>query len=129
MFSSALATLNFSLSFLIGLSAAPLTFVRPISPSTPASRRIALAALQYAVLVALSPVVVVGVASQELMGKGLANGEWAGAVGTLDAVRQVLVQAAFGWHVWGLWTQVVVWLVWWPAWFVGAVVVTGSFFS
>ncbi|EKG10631.1 Gaa1-like GPI transamidase component [Macrophomina phaseolina MS6] len=127
MFFSALATLNFSLSFLVGLCAAPLTFVRPIhpSPSSPRNRRILLAALQYALLVLLSPVTVVGVASQELVGKGLARGDWVG----VDAVRQVLVQAAMGWHVWGLWTQVVVWLVWWPAWFVGAVVVSGSFFT
>ncbi|GME35539.1 Gaa1-like GPI transamidase component [Neofusicoccum parvum] len=124
MFFSALATLNFSLSFLVGLCAAPLTFVRPVSAPNK-QRRVALAALQYALLAALSPVTVVGIASQELMGKGLAAGHWVG----LDAVRQVLVHAAFGWHVWGLWTQVVVWLVWWPAWFVGAVVVTGSFFG
>lgn len=81
--------------------------------------------MQFALLVLLSPVTVVGVASQELEGKGLLKGDWVG----LEAVRQVMVQAAFGWHVWGLWTQVVVWLVWWPAWFVGAVVVSGGFFS
>ncbi|KAF4305131.1 Gaa1-like GPI transamidase component [Botryosphaeria dothidea] len=125
MFFSALATLNFSLSFLVGLCAAPLTFIRPISPSSPTNRRIALAALQYALLVLLSPVTVVGVASQELVGKGLRADDWVG----VEAVRQVLAQAAMGWHVWGLWTQVVVWLVWWPAWFVGAVVVSGSFFG
>ncbi|KAF4308829.1 Gaa1-like GPI transamidase component [Botryosphaeria dothidea] len=105
MFFSALATLNFSLSFLVGLCAAPLTFIRPISPSSPTNRRIALAALQYALLVLLSPVTVVGVASQELVGKGLRADDWVG------------VEA------------VVVWLVWWPAWFVGAVVVSGSFFG
>ena len=44
-------------------------------------------------------------------------------------VVNVLVQAAEGWHVWGMWTQLVVWLVWWPAWFAGAVVVAGTLFT
>lgn len=125
MFFSALATLNFSLSFLVGLCAAPLTFIRAPSHTASRNRKLVLAGIQFALLVLLSPVTVVGVASQELGGKGLLKGDWVG----LEAVRQVMVQAAFGWHVWGLWTQVVVWLVWWPAWFVGAVVVSGGFFS
>ncbi|KAK0658626.1 GPI transamidase component GAA1 [Lasiodiplodia hormozganensis] len=125
MFFSALATLNFSLSFLVGLCAAPLTFIRAPSHTASRNRKLVLAGAQFALLVLLSPVTVVGVASQELEGKGLLKGDWVG----LEAVRQVMVQAAFGWHVWGLWTQVVVWLVWWPAWFVGAVVVSGGFFS
>ena len=37
-------------------------------------------------------------------------------------VGEMLVEAAFGWKVQGLWTQVVVWCVWWPAWVVGGVV-------
>jgi glycosylphosphatidylinositol transamidase len=44
-------------------------------------------------------------------------------------VVEVLLKAAEGWHVWGLWTQVVVWLVWWPAWFAGSVVVSGGLFA
>ncbi|OJD38081.1 gpi transamidase component gaa1 [Diplodia corticola] len=141
MFFSALATLNFSLSFLVGLCAAPLTFVRPPSSSSSSrNRKLLLAGAQYALLVLFSPVTVVALASQELEGKWLLNvGEWmvggggggggGGGVGGLEAVRQVLMQAAFGWHVWGLWTQVVVWLVWWPAWFAGAVVVSEGFFA
>lgn len=39
-------------------------------------------------------------------------------------VGEMLAEAAFGWKVSGLWTQVVVWCVWWPAWLVGGVVVS-----
>ncbi|KAK7540695.1 Gaa1-like protein [Phyllosticta citribraziliensis] len=119
MFLSALATLNFSLSFLVGICAAPLSFVRSVGKSNQ-RRRFVLAGLQYTLLVALSPVVVMVIGSQQL---GLTKGQG------LSGVTEVLVEAAFGWHVWGLWTQVVVWLVWWPAWFVGAVVVSGSIFG
>jgi glycosylphosphatidylinositol transamidase len=43
-------------------------------------------------------------------------------------VQEVLSQAAFGWDVWGVWTPVVVWCVWWPAWMMGAVSVGSSLF-
>jgi glycosylphosphatidylinositol transamidase len=42
------------------------------------------------------------------------------------SVKSVLTQAAFGWNVWGMWTQVVVWCVWWPAWVVGCVLLGSS---
>lgn len=41
-------------------------------------------------------------------------------------VADVLAEAAFGWHVWGMRTQVVVWCVWWPAWMAGAFAVTAG---
>jgi glycosylphosphatidylinositol transamidase len=44
-------------------------------------------------------------------------------------VLEFMLRAAEGWHVWGLWTQVVVWLVWWPAWFAGSVVAAGGLFA
>ncbi|KAF2008185.1 Glycosylphosphatidylinositol:protein transamidase, GAA1 component [Amniculicola lignicola CBS 123094] len=121
MFLSALATVNFSLSFLVGIFASPLTFVRGLhaasSPSTPVpfttKNRLALSAVMSVVLAALNPVVVIRAATLY----------WG------RDIVQVLVQAAEGWHVWGLWTQVVVWLVWWPAWFAGSVVVAGGLFS
>lgn len=37
----------------------------------------------------------------------------------------VLKEAAFGWDVWGMNTQVVVWCVWWPAWIQGMVLLFG----
>ncbi len=41
-------------------------------------------------------------------------------------VGDVLREAAFGWDVWGMNTQVVVWCVWWPAWVVGMVQLFGK---
>jgi glycosylphosphatidylinositol transamidase len=41
-------------------------------------------------------------------------------------VGSVLQETAFGWHVWGMYTPVVVWCVWWPAWLVGSVLVLGK---
>ncbi|KAF2175568.1 Glycosylphosphatidylinositol:protein transamidase, GAA1 component [Zopfia rhizophila CBS 207.26] len=120
MFLSALATLNFSLSFLIGIFASPLSFIRPIHPPQPntpstltTTNRKAMSAVVSVLLAALNPVVVIRAATFY----------WG------EDIVDVLVQAAEGWHVWGLWTQVVVWLVWWPAWFAGSVVVTAGLFS
>lgn len=42
-------------------------------------------------------------------------------------VEKVLVEAAFGWDVWGMWTQVAVWCIWWPAWLAGCVLLASSF--
>ncbi|RYF37631.1 MAG: hypothetical protein EOO38_25965, partial [Cytophagaceae bacterium] len=106
MFLAALATLNFSLSFLIGVLTTPLSFVRKSSSA-------ALTWLQLALLVVLNPIMVAQW-STKLLGVNLAD---------------VLTLAATGWHVWGLWTQVVVWLVWLPAWIVGATVVAGGLFE
>jgi glycosylphosphatidylinositol transamidase len=41
------------------------------------------------------------------------------------SIGEVLTEAAFGWDVWGMNTQVVVWCVWWPAWVVGGVLLWG----
>ncbi|OAF99780.1 Glycosylphosphatidylinositol:protein transamidase, GAA1 component [Paraphaeosphaeria sporulosa] len=106
MYLSALATLNFSQSLMVGLLTAPLSFVRRSSGSRAAAK------LQFALLAAINPVMVVYGAT------------YVGKIELLD----VLVKAAEGWHVWGMWTQVVVWLVWWPAWFSGSVVVALGLF-
>lgn len=42
-------------------------------------------------------------------------------------VGDLLAEAAFGWRVSGLWTPMVVWCIWWPAWLSGAVVVNPLF--
>lgn len=103
MFLSALATLNFSQSLMIGLLTAPLSFVRRV-----VNKKGNMA--QFLLLAAVNPVVIVQIAT------------YVGKVELLD----VLVKAAEGWEIWGLWTQVVVWLVWWPAWFCGSVVVASG---
>ncbi|KAJ5733864.1 rhomboid protein 2 [Penicillium malachiteum] len=108
---STLATLNFSLSFMIGLLCAPLSFVsRSHCPS--ASKRRACASMGLVSLNLLSPPTV-------LMGVC-----WYAGV----SVEAVLTQAAFGWDVWGMWTQVVIWCVWWPAWLIGCVLLGASIF-
>ncbi|SLM37145.1 rhomboid protein 2 [Lasallia pustulata] len=115
MFLSTLATLNFSLAFLVGLLSAPLSFLGPLpSPSSTqdarAKQNIAHWLPRSALLHLLSPPAVLFACC------------WFWGVGVGD----VLIEAAFGWKVWGMWTQVVVWCVWWPAWLVGAVFVGPS---
>ncbi|KAL8953004.1 MAG: hypothetical protein Q9222_001119 [Ikaeria aurantiellina] len=112
MFLATLATLNFSLAFLVGILAAPLSFVGvPLSaengeavPKLSAGRK----ALCNVVLHLLSPPVV-------LLAICRIFGVDAGAM---------LAEAAFGWRVSGLRTQVVMCCVWWPAWLVGAVIIS-----
>lgn len=104
MFLSALATLNFSLSLLIGLISTPLSFSRPYPNNK------FLAVSLFVLLQLMSPTTAL----------------WAiGRYWELP-VTEILAEAAFGWRVWGMWTQVVVWCVWYPAWVVGAVGVAGS---
>ena len=98
-----LATLNFSLAFLVGLLASPLTFVQP-------TRSVIARYLLAGLLSAVAPPVVIYTASQFQS----------------VPVIEVLREASFGWNVWGMYTAVVVWCIWWPAWLVGMVNVLGS---
>ncbi|KAJ6162720.1 Rhomboid protein 2 [Penicillium chrysogenum] len=105
---STLATLNFSLSFMIGLLCAPLSFVARLQGSAPF--RLATSSLGLVLLNLVSPpTVLLGVC-------------WYMGI----SVETVLTQAAFGWDIWGMWTQVVVWCVWWPAWLIGCVLLWSS---
>jgi glycosylphosphatidylinositol transamidase len=106
MILAALATLNFSLSFLVGVLAAPLSFVRK-------TRHPGLTFLQLGLLVVLNPIMVAQW-SCKLLGADL---------------TEVLRLAAVGWNVWGMWTQLVVWVVWFPAWVVGTTIVAGGLFE
>lgn len=101
---SALATLNFSLAFLVGLLTTPLTFI----PQRPQSTAVALAV--FLMLTLMSPFTVL-IACTTLWGL---------------PVKDVLLEAAFGWAIWGMRTQVVVWCVWWPAWVIGMVINASS---
>lgn len=126
LFLSALATLNFSLSLLLGLICTPLTFIGYIEPSHPVSkptqdskvkrvqteaeitaRSVLVIKTAFGILLLnlLSPMAL-------LLGICLANG---------ISVELVLSEAAFGWNVWGMWTQVAIWCIWWPAWLTGYV--------
>ncbi|KAF1808495.1 Glycosylphosphatidylinositol:protein transamidase complex, GAA1 component [Eremomyces bilateralis CBS 781.70] len=109
---SALATLNFSLSLFVGCITSPLSFLRPL----PRHALVAGCALTFWMV--LSPMTVL------LAGAWMWNAE----IGGPQGIQGLLQQAAFGWKVHGLWTPVVVWLVWWPAWCVGGVVSASSMF-
>lgn len=98
-----LATLNFSLAFLVGILASPLTFVQPTSS---AISRYSVAG----VLSAVAPPVVAFSVSQYL---GL-------------SMADVLREASFGWNVWAMYTPIVVWCIWWPAWLVAMINVFGT---
>lgn len=108
LYLSSLATLNFSLAFLIGLLATPLTFIYP-TPSTTALKFI-LKAMLALLLTVIAPTAV------------LVIGSW--ALGW--SIEDVLAEAAYGWDVWGMNTQVVVWCVWWPAWVIGGILLFGK---
>lgn len=112
IFLATLATLNFSLSLFVGLLSTPLSFIgNPFSSSVDAKDVFPSNARKFTstlVLQLLSPPVVV----------------WAVCYIWGVDIGDMLAEAAFGWKVNGLWTQVVVWCVWWPAWMVGGVLVS-----
>ncbi|KAJ0340792.1 hypothetical protein COL154_010178 [Colletotrichum chrysophilum] len=104
MFLSALATLNFSLAFLVGVMAGPLSFMHPW-PHHPAVRWACAAFLQL-----ISPTAALYSVSTYFN----------------ISIGEVLKEAAFGWDVWGMYTPVIIWGVWWPAWLMGSVIVLGN---
>ncbi|KAI1275024.1 GPI transamidase component GAA1 [Xylaria sp. FL0933] len=115
MFLSSLATLNFSLAFLVGLISTPLSFAQPWPDN--AAVRHAYAALLH---IASPAAAILAGAAAYASSHGGDNG-----TGLLDTLKHVLLEAAFGWDVWGLYIPLVVWCVWWPAWLVGSVIVLG----
>ena len=102
MILATLATLNFSLAFLVGLLASPLSFVKS-TKSRPLNWVLA------AMLNVISPPAVMFSA--------------ASAYGI--EIEDLLRQASFGWNVGGMYTPVVIWAIWWPAWTIGMVSVLG----
>ncbi|KAL1956212.1 hypothetical protein VTO42DRAFT_7559 [Malbranchea cinnamomea] len=119
LFLSALATLNFSLSLLLGVLCTPISFIgyieppSPLSASQPKSKPPMTIVKSFAGLMILnlfSPTAVLLATCKMLS----------------IPVEKVLVEAAFGWDVWGMWTQVAVWCVWWPAWLAGGVLLVSS---
>lgn len=109
-----LATLNFSLSMILGLLCAPLAFVARL-PKSPG-----LAGLEYLLLVVVSPS---GVAA--MVGSYVYN-----ATGDAEVLSRALEKMAFGWNVWGSWGVLIgIWAVWWPAWITSAVLVASSWYD
>lgn len=97
-----LATLNFSLAFIIGIFAAPISFVG-------LSENAGVKWTSAAVLTLVAPTTIIYSAAQAY---GLGIG-------------YVLTEASFGWNVWGMYTPVAIWGIWWPAWTIGMVSVLG----
>lgn len=97
-----LATLNFSLAFIIGILAAPISFVGLSNNSM-------LRWASVTVLTLVAPTTVIYSAAQTY---GLEIGH-------------VLAEASFGWNVWGMYTPVAIWGIWWPAWTIGMVSALG----
>ena len=129
LFLSALATINYSLSYVVGALCSPLVLIRlpnsipldavdnttksQISTQKAKGRsipKLVHTSLLTVILWATSPMTVIWVSSTFVPG----------------GLSEVLRVASFGWWVWGLWTQVVVWLVWWPAWLSGCFVLASQ---
>lgn len=116
MFLATLATVNFSLSFIVGLLSSPLTFIGT-SPAAVTAEQVARPSglrriVENVILQALAPSSVLVL----------------GCLAAHASVEKVLVQSAFGWHVWGIWTPVIVWCVWWPAWLAGGITIAPEIF-
>lgn len=97
-----LATLNFSLAFLVGIIASPLAFVQPCK--TKLSKLVIAGSLS-----AIAPPVVIYLSA------------WLSDI----PISELLREASFGWNVWAMYTPIVVWCIWWPAWLIAMINVFG----
>jgi len=109
---SMLATLNFSLAFVIGVLASPLNFVRArpkFQVAESFQTNTLTTAMNWGTAMALNlvapPVVLYGISRY-----------WG-----LDE-QWMLAEMAKGWNAQGVWTSLVVWGIWWPAHVTGGVV-------
>ena len=103
-----LATVNFAQALFVGLFAGPLSFVRPLrlSSSLPSPARISLAILAVLAMLAISPLPLL-YASSHLFKRSF---------------HSMLVEAAWAWKVEQVWTSLTIWVIWWPAWVCGTIV-------
>ena len=102
---STLSTLNFSLGFFIGVLCSPLVFLRPVSNLS--NRGIWITGLAIVAMQLISPL------------------NWFRLIAKLQFGEHMIDLARmyrFAWKVWGAWTPLVWWCVWWPAWLAGLVV-------
>lgn len=123
---STLATLNFSLSLIIGLLAAPLSFSNvfalPTATGSGSKRIDRIRSVAWLIsLMIFSPMMgVVGMAwlSQQYQAVTNPEASWH------DGLIFIMLEGAKAWHIDGTYTSVVIWLVWWPAWLIGITVAT-----
>ena len=99
---------------ILGLVCIPIAFVDWM-PERPG-----LAVVQYLALMVASPVgVAAGVAAWGVY-----------TTGSPEILVEALERIVFGWSVWGSWgLPVGILLVWWPAWFIGMVLVASSWYT
>ncbi|KAI1936070.1 Glycosyl phosphatidyl inositol protein transamidase complex subunit [Ophidiomyces ophidiicola] len=120
LFLSALATLNFSLSLLLGLFCTPLSFIGYIqhqgsnSAKQGNANKTPTRGEPHVLVKMITGVAILNLVAPTAVLLG------ASAIANVS-VEMILTEAAFGWDVWGMWTQVAVWCVWWPAWLIGTV--------
>jgi len=103
-----LATVNFAQALFVGLLASPLSFVRPLALSHSISFPVRAAAYAVAVtgMLAISPLPLLYASSRYFQ----------------RPFHDMLVEAAWGWEVEQVWTSITVWIIWWPAWVCGMIV-------
>ena len=104
---STLSTLNFSLGFFIAVLSSPLAFLQPIVDR--ADRRIWLTVIIFIAMQLISPL------------------NWFHLISKLEfgePISELARMYRFAWKVWGAWTPLVWWCIWWPAWLAGLVVLT-----
>ncbi len=121
MFLSTLATLNFSLAFLVGLLASPLSFI-PAPHPTDSTNHDAKQGNQGSEAKRL--IIFLSWIAWQLLSPQALLYFWCKYTGTSAA--DILVRAAFGWHVWRMWIPVVIWCVWWPASLIGSILLWTS---
>ncbi|KAI1940137.1 Glycosyl phosphatidyl inositol protein transamidase complex subunit [Ophidiomyces ophidiicola] len=120
LFLSALATLNFSLSLLLGLFCIPLSLIGYIehqgsnSAKQGNANKTLMRGESHVLVKVITGVAILNLVAPTAVLLG------ASAIAKVS-VEMILTEAAFGWDVWGMWTQVAVWCVWWPAWLIGTV--------
>ena len=102
---STLSTLNFSLGFFVAVLSSPLAFLQPIVDRS--DHRIWLTVIAFIAMQLISPL------------------NWFHLIAKLEFGEQISELARmyrFAWKVWGVWTPLVWWCIWWPAWLAGLVV-------
>lgn len=109
------ATINFSLALIVGLLAAPLSFIRPVSLGSSSTEPNAILNIAYSVICSLAWVIT----SPPM---ALFTLSW--YVG--KDITWMLVEIAKGWAAQGVWSILVIWSVWWPAWVLGGIVLFSS---
>ena len=113
---STLATLNFSLAFLVGLLCSGLCFIRARRSLANPAANIAVGTVVALIHSISSPSAVI-YALNWYLGKG--NGWY--------DVGWLLHEMAKGWTAQGVYTSFVIWAIWWPAWMISELVLLSGF--